>query len=862
MQVNPFDYISRTGGQSAYPDEASYNEAMVSAMVAEGISLIGITDHHAATRSQGLRRAAEEAGITALPGFEAHTKDGVHFLCLFDPSVDEAYIERCIGACGVGDAKSELAPGSKDCLELLELVNEWQAVAIAAHATNAKGLLKTLSGLPRARVWTSDSLLAAAIPGSVADLPQDVRMIVQNKDEAHRRTHPIAILNARDVSDPADFSEPGAWTWLKVTNPTVEAARQAFLDPGSRVRLSFESEPDLHTEITDVRWEGGFLADAALSLNAGLNVLIGGRGSGKSTVVESIRYAMDLPPLGTEARKAHEGFVKNVLKPGTKVTLGVRSPSPADRRYTIERSVGKAPIVRGADGAIIEMSPQDVIPDMEVLGQHEIAELARLPEERARLLSRFVPTDPDEEDRISDLLADLRTNARDLLAALEEVETSEESLDELPVLEERMRRYDEVGLKDRLESQTKLAAEEALLDAAQQTLTDLSEVVETLANQFILDVTEFASADDSGDDLKSIVRILSTLVAATTVHIDGIGEALEAANRQLRESRASWGERNQPLRDDHDRVLRQLQAEGVDGNDYLVTQRRVERLGPTSKRLSKQRARVKDLEVQRREMLVQLDDLRAARFRREEAAAKSVSRQLKPDLRISVQYQGARGTLHDFLDEAVGGRLDSVRRELDALPALSLADFARHCRDGADALQSEYGFTKMQAESLAAADERVFLELEELDLVTTASIELNVAASEADPVWRDLGELSTGQRATAVLILLLHGGDSPLVIDQPEDDLDNAFISDGVVPRLREAKTKRQFVLTSHNPNIPVLADAELIAVLAASGDADGSGRSEVETSGSIDSDAVRAVVELLEGGKLAFDQRRRRYRF
>ena len=131
-------------------------------------------------------------------------------------------------------------------------------------------------------------------------------------------------------------------------------------------------------------------------------------------------------------------------------------------------------------------------------------------------------------------------------------------------------------------------------------------------------------------------------------------------------------------------------------------------------------------------------------------------------------------------------------------------------------------------------------------------------------VWEALDDLSTGQKATAVLLLVLLESDAPLIVDQPEDDLDNRFITEGVVPKMREEKRRRQFIFATHNANIPVLGDAELIAALSASGEA-GRGHAEIpaDCEGSIDSTTVRELVEeILEGGREAFEMRRLKYGF
>ena len=156
------------------------------------------------------------------------------------------------------------------------------------------------------------------------------------------------------------------------------------------------------------------------------------------------------------------------------------------------------------------------------------------------------------------------------------------------------------------------------------------------------------------------------------------------------------------------------------------------------------------------------------------------------------------------------------------------------------------------------------MEIEELELPPTMHIELNVAAEGQAPDWRTLEGLSTGQKATAVLLLLLLESEAPLIVDQPEDDLDNRFITEGVVPKMRDEKRRRQFIFATHNANIPVLGDAELIVGLIAKGEA-GQGRAEMpaEYMGSIDSRTVQSIVEdILEGGKEAFEIRRRKYGF
>ena len=151
-----------------------------------------------------------------------------------------------------------------------------------------------------------------------------------------------------------------------------------------------------------------------------------------------------------------------------------------------------------------------------------------------------------------------------------------------------------------------------------------------------------------------------------------------------------------------------------------------------------------------------------------------------------------------------------------------------------------------------------------MELPATTKIELNTSSEGEPETWQTIEALSTGQKATAVLLLLLLESEAPLVVDQPEDDLDNRFITEGVVPTMKDEKRKRQFVFSTHNANIPVLGDAELIIGLSTGVQNEAvQGRINERNMGSIDMEPVREMVEeILEGGRAAFEMRRQKYGF
>ena len=139
--------------------------------------------------------------------------------------------------------------------------------------------------------------------------------------------------------------------------------------------------------------------------------------------------------------------------------------------------------------------------------------------------------------------------------------------------------------------------------------------------------------------------------------------------------------------------------------------------------------------------------------------------------------------------------------------------------------------------------------LETVQLVDQPRIELNDGCT-----WKDSKELSTGQKCTAILPILLMESEKPLLIDQPEDNLDNRYVTDKVVRTLQAVKQHRQLIFVTHNPNIPVLGDAEKVIVLDSNGTA-----ARLVKQGSVD-DCRHEIVNLLEGGREAFELRAERY--
>ncbi len=867
LQVNPFEYLIRHKKPSIFTSEADYNQAIIDKCLELEIEVIGVTDHYRVQGSLNLLRKARDAGIYAFGGFEAVTKDGVHFLCLFDADKDKS-LERFIGDCGIHGTNQKSPPGQLDSGELLEKSKSWGAVCIAAHVTTNGGLLTKLSGQTRVNVWRSPDLLACAIPRSVNDVPEEgYRQILMNKDSEHKRQRAVAIVNALDVFDPSDLDKDGASCFIKMSNVSVEAFRQAFLDSESRIRLSSDPEPKAHVELMAMSWEGGFLRDTAIRFNSNLNAVVGGRGTGKSTLIESIRYVLTLDPITDDAKKAHEGVVRNVLRAGTKLSLLVRSHNPTQQDYLIERSVPNPPIVKDALGEVLSISPQDVISGVEVYGQHEISELTKSPEKLTVLLKRFVDNDPSMNDRKVELILELEKSRKRIAEMQSEIESLEDRLSILPALEETEKRFKQSGLENRLKEKSLVVKEEHLFSELNERLKLYKGINENLSENLPIDTAFVSKKALSGlpnsELLMEIEGVLDSLSTQLNAVSDQYARALSDADKAINFVETRWQRQREEIEENYEELLRELQETEFDGTEFIQLRKRIEKLLPLKEATRKLKNNLTTYKGHRTKLIHEWEEYKAKEFRQIERAARKASIQLRERVRIKVTMAGDRRPLERLLRE-VGGNLAAALERLRELDQLSLLEFVACCREGKDSLMKKYGFPSGAAERIAAAEIDFFMRIQELELPATTQIELNTAAEGAPASWQTLEALSTGQKATAILLLLLQESEAPLVVDQPEDDLDNRFITESVVPIMRQGKQQRQFVFSTHNANIPVLGDAEQIFGLDASGEAE-EGQAKISRNhmGSIDSLPVRELVEeILEGGKDAFEMRRSKYGF
>lgn len=873
FQVNPAGYAQKFRGNGHGLDDRTYVQKLLDRCVDLDIEVIAVTDHNDASSIALFREEAKTRNITVFPGFEVASSEGVHVLCLYPPDATDAALQRYLGQLDITTTEPSTSLSKKSFSDLLECVRTQNGLTIAAHITQEKGLLNTLHGQARIQAWRDPNLLCAAIPGAVDEAPEDKRPILKNQNGDYKRevgpdaTTALAIVNAGDVAKPEDLDLPASTCWVKMTEPSLEGLRQAFLDPVSRIRLASDPVPEAHAEFVAMAWQGGFLDGRAICFNENLNVLIGGRGTGKSTVIESLRYVLGLDALGPDAKTSHDGIVKHVLKSGTRISLVVRVHHPAKREYVIDRTVPNAPVVTDDTGQTLPLNPLDVVPRAQVFGQHEISELTKDGEKLTKLLDRFIAPDDAAQVNKGEKKQGLADSRKKVSEAAEELAKLDEKLAALPKLEETLKRFQEAGLEEKMKDKSLLIREEQLLKQSDGVVGRVRQLATGLRAAVPLETAFF---DGITDDLPSAEKLrgLKADIARLQDSVEKAAAAIETAVLTADGARATfqteWEAHRKAVDEAYEKTLRELQKSKIDGEEFVRLKKQIEALRPLREQRVVLEKRLGDEREARRARVVEWENAKAEQYRALEKAAKKVTKRLEGRVRVRVAFAAVRDQLISLLKEKVGGRLSEALETLKSVEQLSLSELATAARSGKDALVSKFGLLPAQAEKLAQATEAVWMEVEELDLPATTTIELNTAAEGEDAVWQKLDDLSTGQKATAVLLLLLLDSDAPLVVDQPEDDLDNRFITESVVPKMREVKRRRQFVFATHNANIPVLGDAELIVGLSAKG---GAGQPEgalaAKHMGAIDSRGVRELVEeLLEGGRRAFELRRQKYGF
>jgi energy-coupling factor transporter ATP-binding protein EcfA2 len=618
--------------------------------------------------------------------------------------------------------------------------------------------------------------------------------------------------------------------------------------------------------VEKIEINGGFLPGLSVTIPRGLTCIIGARGSGKSTLAEALRFAV----CGISGAPKHcVDLVQANLAGGALVTI--TALAEGSNRYTIKRGLKQQPVLLTSDGRAIDAvdldrgtflpldaysSPEiEAIAD-EVLGQTRRNLLDELRSEPMRTIHLSLAESARALEANADRIRTAQRTSQDLTEQIEELGDVRARLSALAP-SDREPTADFV----RLSRQQQLNQRETTkLDTVDRDLRTLSQTLDQLQReaQLVFKARLGEERSDNAEMLRQYDDLLAAPLGTVEKHLSAISDQIRKAQGTVAQARQSIVQAHTS----HASELARLTAV----NETASEQARVRAT------LEQQVAKLQGLEEQRLELNAELQILLDRRKSlkaihilmrdqistlREEVASE-LQRESGERVRIRILRNADHLAYQQMLVDALrGARVRNHDEIITALMQLRPEQLAQLIQvNDCTSFEELTSFGRERSRRILDAFRESIdpLALEVIAIEDRIGIELNVSSAGQRPNFKDASDLSRGQKCTALLPILLARRDSPLIIDQPEDNLDNHFIFETVVNAVQRLKRRRQMIFITHNANIPVLAEADLVLVMNSDGRV-----GVVEKSGTVD-ECREQIIDLLEGGREAFHLRSKRY--
>ena len=854
-------------------------EAIVDEAVREGLSIIAITDHNEIRNVQRALDAAHDKGILVVPGVELSTPDG-HLLC-YTESLE--HLQRFHGRLDLADAGKPNSRCRTAMLECLNLLHEQQGFAALAHVDVEAGFEQMRPGQSphKTDVLCHPALLAIEVQRATSEISWAADDPDAGRRQAGRERIQRLNLGERQYlakilgSDAHSLAALGhnadkakRVTRVKVDGLSFSALRLSFEDCDARVRLEDQVPPAVPV-IVGAHFDGGFLDGQTLHFSQNLNCIIGGRGTGKSTTFEAVRCL--------SRSTSDSGVIDSEVWPNA---LYLFWRDAAGVQHALYRTSGEA--IQNLDDDIF--GPTEF--DIDCFGQGDTARISAAAKKDPLALLGYL----DRFTSVREALQQENSAIQELKGSQQSVQTLETQVAAIPefkraleLARKQLVALEKANAQGLIELQRKVEEERALRQQIVQHANQLQNTyvpsvhpaaahlrAAAPAAALTLGATEF-------DEIVSAVEVFERKVSVSTSDNQ---QAWQAVVKRINEGLALWKAKETDKLAEIETKRKELEAQGV-RLDMTAIRRVAQDEARHQKTLLELEAKVATLKELRR----QHDQVRNRRWSSREkvatvrtayaAAANRVLGAELSDLQVTLRFvSGAYSPESDeLIINAMGWRTNQQPRAsvlTQQLTVRRLLECIEHMDAGPiEALENEEKvkqFSRAEAADilakLAAPAVRDRLEISEIHdlprLIVTKKVE-DPKGGKPRYVNKDFARLSLGQQQSVLLALMLSANtDVPLIIDQPEDNLDGEFIYHTLVPVLRRAKERRQIIIVTHNANIAVLGDAELIVVLKSGND-----RGQVVARGAIDERETRKeACKILEGASEAFQRRARTYGF
>jgi hypothetical protein len=867
------------------------------------LDAVAVTDHNTGGYVDKIKEAAREVSpsLTIFPGIELTVAPGVHLLALFDPAKGGDSVAALVGSCQLPDAQLGTTEVANSCFvrDAMKRAAERGALCIAAHVDGEKGILKVISaGQFLQGIITSDNLAAAELKVGDEEL---LAYLNNTKDGYKRPSGPLPLLR---FSDAHSLDQIGReFTWIKMTHPNLEGLRLALQDGPLSVRRcdTVTEDPNRHSpmavesiEVSHSRYMGN---DSPLEVrfNPWLNAIIGGRGTGKSSLIEFLRITLrredEVPErLQTEFEKYSTvptgGDDSGLLREQTAFKVIYRKD---DARFRVQWNLGGslASIEEETEEGSWKMVPGDIRQrfPIRIYSQKQVFELAGGPEALLKIIDESPEVDRAAWETVwreeqSRFLA-LRAKAREIEAGLTEESRIRGQLDDV---KRKLAIFESAGHSAVLQNYQRRKRQERAIELWQDSFGSIGDWLRNVAEETVaeeLDLQYF----DAGSEADAGVLSISLAAAKRLAELkDKILELGAVADQIVADSRAAiekskWREALTSAEDSYRTLAEKLKgAEAGDPTEYgrLVQERQA--LETKLLRLEGQRQIATDVRKQAADGLTRLAEIRRDLTKRRSSFLTTVVG-TDPHVRIEViaygdgsrkpavetQFReiiGREGSTfqNDILTEdRQGGLIGELYSGYPGPECNSdkfeqrLSGLKKRVADWASGVGGFLARDQRFVNYLSCLKPEVHDRLDSWFPEDSLRVTYSPRADGAD--FRPIEQGSPGQKTAAILAFLLAYGEEPIVLDQPEDDLDNHLIYDLIVRQVRETKRRRQIIVVTHNANIAVNGDAELVVALDVGG-----GQTRAVVQGGLQEQRVRGeICRVMEGGREAFELRYRR---
>jgi len=822
-----------------------------------GLDAIAVTDHNTVAWCAQMAQAAEGTGLVVLPGFELSTPQG-HLLGIWEQGTASPVIEDVLIRVGIerdhlGDLNVVTARTITECAEEIRARG---GVAIAAHIDKERGILtqpvqthvNQLLADPRISAF---EFVRAETPAKVAAKLGETR-------------HP-ALLQGSDAYDAAlsRHSATGIGvrrTWIKAAKPDLCGLRYALEDPDLRVTLADPAVAALHPTIDSVSISGGFLSGTSLRFSPDLNCLLGGTGAGKSLVLEALRFVLDQQVdkvLFATIRDEVDRRMESALCEGTDVVVEISTSSGRYRVRRMYRSAGSQPVVEeDVDGKWVQVGHvASSLMAVVAFSQGEILEYARQPVGRVGLVDAKLDL-TETGKRIANTESRLRVNGANLIAARSKVQALTEQADEAEKLKEREGELSELFDGELVKAQGRWTAEQGamvtLIESVDAIRFDKPGLPELAMPKMTPEHDSlFARIRAAQDGFKAAVdgaekQVITSLANLRTV----VGQAKGELDAEFRDFKKQLDEALEKSGTSLARLRREL--ESVQTNLSKAE-------GAAQSLKSEAQPEYDRLYEERETLLSELKHARDARRVLRRSRVDELNRKMSGFVRLDIPSKGDTADFRQALEvlkvgsQLRGKVLDTIAENVRPYNLVR----ALWSGDNSNAGTPPNGVTAADISRLHAnvADRNLWQLLLDAQFIETPDVlDVKFRKPESQEYAR-IEDLSHGQKSTAILVILLADGESPVLIDQPEDALHAPWIEEYLVDRLRELRGTRQYMFATRSPGLVVSADSEQLITMRATAD-----KGEVEASGSLERhDLNRLALHHLEGGKTPFERRTRK---